>query len=571
MENPKKISNDCLASILQLVFGEDVARIGMCSYKMMIRLSLTRPKEFVSNLTLLHAKMIHEGTTSVQLLAKPKRLPYRDILRKTKSSCCTEVFLESQICNLPQSLTRLSIPKDIHLTKKVFSKLPPGLTFLDLTSNMNFGMHRIWHKIPVGLEHLSLGSICSQNFAHLPHSLTHLNLPNSDNLFDKHIPHLPPNLTFLALGRNTKITDAGIRLLPPLLTHLDLQNNQKISDDAIQNLPKHLTHLDLRNSLKISGDAIQNLPKHLTFLALGYLCRPNTREDILLPSKLKTFRIASFKWNAELSPEFMPKDLTRLRLRSSVCCRALLNNLPHRLVHLTLGLSTDSFLDEHVAMLPRCLEHLKLSFSISIRSESLAHLPNSLKSIHLVGETFSDEFVRHLPSGLSILSLAQNNLLTDAAMAQLPKKLTQLELPHNELITDIGISHLPRELTYLDLLWNKMITDIGISHLPRGLTYLDLSWNMFVTDAGIPHLPRGLTHLDLSRTLLVTDAGIPHLPQGLLHLYLVENCNITNKSVVSLPRSLKSLDLLNTNVTDESIDQAPPFLKWVRWKNTDDE
>lgn len=498
----------------------------MCSSKMARRLSFARPTEFVSKLIILHTKMINEATTSVQLLSKPKRLPYSTVYWKTKStSRCTEIFLESQICNLPKSLVCLSIPKDIHLTYKVFSKLPPGLTFLDLRSNKHFAMQKIWHKIPAGLTHLSLGSISDENFAHLPQTLTHLDLPNSDNFFDKHIPHLSPNLTFLGLRRN-KITDAGIRHLPPLLTHLDLRSSQKIS-----------------------GDAIPHLPKHLTFLALGHVCAPKTEEGhILLPAKLKSFSVSSLKWNAKLMPGFMPKDLTRLSLRSfSELGTALLENLPTRLISLTLMYPV-AFVHEHIAMLPRHLEYLRLPFTVSISDDSLAHLPRSLKSIYLPGEILSDECIKHLPSGITYLSLGRNNLLTDASIAQLPRSLLHLELTCNCNLTDACVPHLPRGLETLDLLCNERLSDVSI-----------------------PHLPRTLTRLDLSRNKLITDAGIPNLPQSLLHLYLVYNCKITNESVAHLPRSLKTLDLHYTNVTDESIDQAPPFLKFVRWNNTHEE
>ena len=56
-----------------------------------------------------------------------------------------------------------------------------------------------------------------------------------------------------------------------------------------------------------------------------------------------------------------------------------------------------------------------------------------------------------LPNNLTVLSLPQDNMLTDDDLCNLPASLTSLDLENNNKITDAGIPRLPRALTYLSL------------------------------------------------------------------------------------------------------------------------
>ena len=61
-------------------------------------------------------------------------------------------------------------------------------------------------------------------------------------------------------------------------------------------------------------------------------------------------------------------------------------------------------------------------------------------------------------------------------LSLLPNTLTVLSLPEDNKVTENDLCNLPPSLTYLLLGWNNNITDAGISRLPPYLTFLNLEF-----------------------------------------------------------------------------------------------
>ena len=171
--------------------------------------------------------------------------------------------------------------------------------------------------------------------------------------------------------------------------------------------------------------------------------------------------------------------------------------------------------------------------STYLRAEDIGILCSSNRGIcrYILNRTTCLSYTRpvtRLFQSFPNLNTLRSNSEHGINLSLLPNTLTVLSLPEDEMLTDDDLCNLPASLISLNLQCNTQITDVGVRRLPRSLTYLNLSYNYNITDAGLRDLPRSLTYLNLGRNNKITDEGVQDLPRSLTSLYLNRRQRITH-------------------------------------------
>ena len=110
------------------------------------------------------------------------------------------------------------------------------------------------------------------------------------------------------------------------------------------------------------------------------------------------------------------------------------------------------------------------------------------------------------PSGLQVLGLSGNQIVTFNPSIALPNSLQQLDLSENQIVSFNPLIPLPNGLTELYLSYNQIVTFDPTIALPSSLITLGLSYNQIVTFNPSVALPSLVTGLDLV-TNQMTTAG----------------------------------------------------------------
>jgi hypothetical protein len=98
------------------------------------------------------------------------------------------------------------------------------------------------------------------DFAHLPRTLTYLNIPLEHGLItESNTKHLP-GLRDLIFNGDLFIADNLVKHLPRTLITLSLNSNNLLTNACIDDLPPNLTHLDLLSNTNLTTAIVTRLP-----------------------------------------------------------------------------------------------------------------------------------------------------------------------------------------------------------------------------------------------------------------------------------------------------------------------
>ena len=151
-------------------------------------------------------------------------------------------------------------------------------------------------------------------------------------------------------------------------------------------------------------------------------------------------------------------------------------------------------------------------------------------------------------TGLEILLLSDNNIVTFNPLIALPTSLLALYLSNNNIVTFNPSIALPTSLTYLELGGNNIVTFNPSIALPTNLESLYLNGNNIVTFNPSIALPTSLLALYLTDNNIVTFNPSIALPTSLLELQLSDNNIVTFNPSIALPTSLLELYLNNNQI-----------------------
>jgi Leucine-rich repeat (LRR) protein len=195
------------------------------------------------------------------------------------------------------------------------------------------------------------------------------------------------------------------------------------------------------------------------------------------------------------------------------------------------------------------LEILLLSDNNIVTFNPLIALPTSLLALYLDNNnivTFNPSIA--LPTSLNSLGLSNNQIVTFNPSIALPTSLNSLGLSNNQIVTFNPSIALPTSLLELQLSDNNIVTFNPSIALPTSLLELYLNNNQIVTFNPSIALPTSLLELQLSDNNIVTFNPSIALPTSLLALYLTDNNIVTFNPLIALPTSLLALYLDNNQI-----------------------
>lgn len=358
--------------------------------------------------------------------------------------------------------------------------------------------------------------------------------------------------------------------------------------------------------LRQPSDILAHISAYLHYDDILNLYCTNNHKLMLLLTKNQSVRSLSLEYKAESGNERRwPTLQTKLPMLTEfvVTTRFPSTDRAGAMIHPTW---------QQISALPKSLTSLKFCFGnaescLAILMEdttlirrtdvtpSFAECFPSLLHLHLEGtQAIQDANCKNLPSSLLSLTLLNNTILTNKAIAMLPASITALSLPKNHninfealerltLLTSLHISghavksgsmtkdtlfatlaelemqnnrrlqasdliYLPSSLTSLNLRMNNTLGADGLTRLPESL--LTLTWGSNVLDTDIKKLPKALTALTLVLCKSLSDECIANLPRTLTHLDLWSN-KLSDKCISLLPRGLKVLYLASDALSDE--------------------
>jgi Leucine-rich repeat (LRR) protein/uncharacterized protein (DUF2141 family) len=197
------------------------------------------------------------------------------------------------------------------------------------------------------------------------------------------------------------------------------------------------------------------------------------------------------------------------------------------------------------------LEILNLSNNNIVTFNPSIALPTSLKELGLDGNqivTFNPSIP--LPTSLEDLFLNLNQIVTFNPSIALPTSLKALGLDGNQIVTFNPSIALPTSLQGLGLSSNQIVTFNPSIALPTSLNSLGLNNNQIVTFNPSIALPASLSTLELNINQIVTFNPSIALPASLSSLELNANQIVTFNPSIALPASLSTLELnINQIVT----------------------
>jgi hypothetical protein len=326
---------------------------------------------------------------------------------------------------LPKTLKTLEFGHESCFNYKIGKKvLPPFLKKLHFGCGSAFNQIIDIDVLPPLLEDLDLGYNYNQkiNAGVLPLSLRKLtfgyegkyNIKFETNVLPQYLTHLIFDMYHIY---NQKI-EKGV--LPQYLTHLIFKEgchyNQKIEKDV---LPQYLTNLII-NGLYNQKIKKGVLPQHLTHLTLTGRYNQKIEEGVL-PQSLTHLTLRGH-YNQKIEKRVLPQSLTHLDIKYN---KVIGNNIfINSLTNLTIYMCKDTQLE--IGLLPKSLISLTICgnfnqkivkglfpdslqfltiispvFDSKIESDAL---PESLVSINLKFEKYSQKIINKLHSSLKYLS-----------------------------------------------------------------------------------------------------------------------------------------------------------------------
>lgn len=384
--------------------------------------------------------------------------------------------------------------------------------------------------------------LVDSHIAHLPSTLTHLNLKNCTQLTTECIGTLPIHLTELHLSDFSNLTDVGLSLLPRSLIRLHIESiGRNITPVGMMNLPRSLTYLKW-NLPYLTNAHVSHMPRALQSLHTD----GRDLDDSTMIELPRQMTELSFRWSSNLRDgcvDHLPKTLTLLKLPFAP--------------HLT---------DDCVAQMPNNLIKLILTFTDQLTDRCVPHLPKHLTKLDIFSAHMTDECIRHLPRSLTKLRLKIVQISQRICEIDWPAGLLDLDLSSTCTASlDLNLLHLPKRLTRLCINRCKNLNASSVQHLPRTMTDLDLH----IDDDTQPqeqasglmrYLPNGLKRFNLTGYPIM-DADIADLPRGLLDLQLCDNLTLTDACFTWLPPELKELDLSrNPHFTHKMVPLLPRTL-----------
>lgn len=313
----------------------------------------------------------------------------------------------------PNSLTELRLIATKKLTEKFFLRLPPRLLSLALFLSRNtIGGSHIF-RFPPTLTDLALNTTATdaasahKEFrfifdAPLPENLTRLvYTPGMAFLSDELLQELPRTLRRLdVLSRSFRswypragdfksfLTPSAFAHLPPRLTTLNIPAFQhRVRCKEAKLLPRTLTKLCVRSKPFISALAISHFPSGLVDLEIVYDRCLGEAHAAALPRGLFFLKCGFARQTPPTAFSLLPPDLRELAIMNwQGASDEAIKHMPQRLERLALrGLQTRSPLWTHssMALLPRTLRSLYMSFPSDWKVEALEGLPKTLTRLDM--------------------------------------------------------------------------------------------------------------------------------------------------------------------------------------------
>ena len=421
-----------------------------------------------------------------------------------------------------------------------------------------------------------------------------------DNIFGEHSYQLEKSdkehehrqLEMIKSARNLSISDwtgetirDNLALISSQLQYLKLFNVENITDTDLICLPENLPEILINRCTRLTDLCIQNLPKGLKELALISCPGISGVPSCKYPSKLESLRIFSCQNVDSSSLEGFPPNLTSLNLPNNFkIAVGSLKNLPHSMRALKLNHQIN-VTDQCFKELRGDLNQLKLIGCQNVTGEFIKTL-SKLTHLLLRDCDINDTYLHYLSKKLKSLELFQINI-TDAALERLPPRITHLNFWRCSRLTDRCISHLSHltELKSLEFTRSENLTGEGFQFLPENISLLNLSFNEKMTDEYLAHLHKNssLTTLNLSASK-ISGTCFRDLPSSIQSLYLSSCHDLTEEglttlesldqleslslqfageltvpSLTHLPRTLKSLDLSESDCTDQHLQILSEF------------
>lgn len=181
-------------------------------------------------------------------------------LQELDLSGCTWLR-DTDIGDLPRTLTRLDLSICIRLSKKCIPALPPQLKELDL-SGCQAVAGADFAALPKTLRVLSLRGIlqlADSAVGHLPRELLELDISGCRNLTGGMIEKIPRGVKKLDLGYLRNIYDDNLASLPPELEEIGLTSLQHLGDPCVNHLPDSLKRVDVSLCGGVSDAALAPL------------------------------------------------------------------------------------------------------------------------------------------------------------------------------------------------------------------------------------------------------------------------------------------------------------------------
>lgn len=281
--------------------------------------------------------------------------------------------------NLPRALLSLTIEMPGYLVqweRSEFGGLPPNLTFLELT-------------------------IASPPDFPLPPSLTQYILI-SPHFTSDHTRAMPGSLkSFKYLHELCKFNTGIFETLPVSLTELIAPRNTRASVAQMKFIPHSVTrsNIEMFPGITVSAQMLSWLPPGLVS---NYCARqmmpteilphlPSTVETVLTSGPLQNQRLPSSLTRIDLNlldqsiDLFFPTTLTELSVHQLDSLKPL-ERIPSTLKTLSIRRFFSSLEDDHarlLALLPKRLAELNITWNVELKEEHLAALPPNLASLVL--------------------------------------------------------------------------------------------------------------------------------------------------------------------------------------------
>jgi hypothetical protein len=465
---------------------------------------------------------------------------------------------------LPKTLLKLCLPYEL-ISVKSLQQLPPYLTHLALPD---------------------LQEIPESEYPIFPSGLTHLELPSIYELSPESASQFSTSLTYLDL---TQCQSDIVHLLPSGLVTVVLDFSPYVNESTFARLQSSLRHLHLRYETMITKP--ETLPPQLQSLSVRKL--PIYEEDLrLLPRTLTALYIGTTSFDGPDCLNYLPASLRILSVEMDFIASSSpfpflssLEKLDARRVELSALQGATKL--QSIRAMPlaysevdqwRCLHSLTELRSTDqhflVNEEVMSHWPSTMTTLHFSTESQFSSLC--LPRSLRTLHIVAPGIFADEFLANLPPHITDLELrgwidrdlglnnasSGPSCISDSGIPLLPRKIRRLLIRPAEKLTDAAIQHLPPHLTSLSLyaehSPTLRLTNACAVHLPRKLGVLWLSPCPKINDEAAKHLPRTLWELNVVRRQPFTDKCTLDLPPLL--LHLVDSRHAKKVHTQAEKFL-----------